>query len=131
MEKDFNNGGHEGSGVPGAVKIHENVIATIVRRIACSVEGVSKISGSSFVDNIAEMVGSKKMHDRSIIVDMGESSVSVEVSINLLYGVQLPKVAAAVQEAVAKEITKLTGLKVARINIIVREIEDPADESEE
>ena len=108
MEKDFNNGGHEGSGVPGAVKIHENVIATIVRRIACSVEGVSKISGSSFVDNIAEMVGSKKMHDRSIIVDMGESSVSVEVSINLLYGV-----------------------KVARINIIVREIEDPADESEE
>ena len=60
MEKDFNNGGHEGSGVPGAVKIHENVIATIVRRIACSVEGVSKISGSSFVDNIAEMVGSSQ-----------------------------------------------------------------------
>lgn len=133
MDKEFDNGEreHGASGVPGVVKIHENVIATIVRRIACSVEGVSKISGSSFVDNIAEMVGSKKMHDRSIVVEMGDSSVSVEVSINLLYGVHLPKVAAAVQEAVAKEITKLTGLKVAKINIIVREIEDPADASEE
>lgn len=131
MNKEFDNEENGPAGVPGLVKIHENVIATIVRRIACGVEGVSKISGSSFVDNIAEMVGSKKMHDRSIIVDMRDSSVAVEVSINLLYGVQLPKVAAAVQEAVAEEITKLTGLKVSKVNIIVREIEDPADESEE
>jgi len=117
--------------VPGSVRIHENVIATIVRKMACSVEGVSKISGSSFVDNIAEMVGSKKMHDRSILVEMGESSVSVEVSINLLYGVSLPKVAAAVQEAVAQEITRLTGLQVVKVNIIVREIEEPENEKEE
>ena len=81
------------SEIRGTVRIHENVIATIVRKMACSVKGVSKISGSSFVDNIAEMVGSKKIHDRSIVVEMGESSVSVEVSINLYYGVSLPQVA--------------------------------------
>ena len=114
-----------------ALKERSRLAGRLKRNFEILSQENSKISGSSFVDNIAEMVGSKKMHDRSIIVDMGESSVSVEVSINLLYGVQLPKVAAAVQEAVAKEITKLTGLKVARINIIVREIEDPADESEE
>ena len=102
MNKNFDSRENALAVVPGVVKIHENVIATIVRRIACSVEGVSKISGSSFVDNIAEMVGSKKMHDRSILVDMGDASVSVEVSINLLYGYPLPQVAAAVQEALAK-----------------------------
>ena len=114
------------SEIRGTVRIHENVIATIVRKMACSVKGVSKISGSSFVDNIAEMVGSKKIHDRSIVVEMGESSVSVEVSINLYYGVSLPQVASAVQEAISGEIARLTGLKVGRVNIVVREIEDPA-----
>ena len=107
------------------------MIATIVRKMACSVKGVSKISGSSFVDNIAEMVGSKKIHDRSIVVEMGESSVSVEVSINLYYGVSLPQVASAVQEAISGEIARLTGLKVGRVNIVVREIEDPEEEEQE
>ena len=119
------------SATKGTVRIHENVIATIVRRMACSVEGVSKISGSSFFDNIAEMVGSKKIHDRSIVVEMGPSSVSVEVSVNLYYGVSLPQVAAAVQTAIADEITRLTGLKVGRVNIVVREIEDAEEPQEE
>ena len=117
--------------VSGNVRIHENVIASIVRKVACSVEGVSKISGSSFVDNIAEMVGSKKMHDRSITVEMGDSSVSVEVSINLVYGVSLPEVAQKVQKAVSDEIIRLTGLKVAKVNIVIREIEYPDNEKEE
>ena len=117
--------------VPGNVKIHGNVISSIVRKIACSVEGVSKISGSSFVDNIAEMVGSKKMHDRSIVVEMGDSSVSVEVSISLVYGVSLPEVAEKVQKAVADEIIRLTGLKVAKVNIVIREIEEPENGKEE
>ena len=117
--------------VSGNVRIHENVIASIVRKVACSVEGVSKISGSSFVDNIAEMVGSKKMHDRSIVVEMGDSSVSVEVSINLVYGVSLPEVAEKVQKAVADEIIRLTGLKVAKVNIVIREIEEPENGKEE
>lgn len=119
------------SSVPGNVRIHGNVIAAIVRKIACSVEGVAKISGSSFVDNIAEMVGSKKMHDRSIVVEMGESSVSVEVSINLVYGVSLPDVAEKVQKAVSAEISRLTGLKVSKVNIVIREIEYPDDGKEE
>ena len=83
------------------------------------------------MDNIAEMVGSKKMHDRSITVEMGDSSVSVEVSINLVYGVSLPEVAQKVQKAVADEIIRLTGLKVAKVNIVIREIEYPDNEKEE
>ena len=104
------------SATKGTVRIHENVIATIVRRMACSVEGVSKI---------------KKIHDRSIVVEMGPSSVSVEVSVNLYYGVSLPQVAAAVQTAIADEITRLTGLKVGCVNIVVREIEDAEEPQEE
>ena len=36
----------------GEVKIHENVIASLVRRAALSIEGVSRLAGSTLVDNI-------------------------------------------------------------------------------
>lgn len=112
----------------GLIKIHEGVIATIVRKSACSVEGVSRITGNSFVDNIAEIVGSKKMQDRSIVVSMGNNNVSVELAINVEYGIRLPEVAANVQSAVAAEIERLTGLAVSKVNVIVREMEEPRQE---
>ena len=115
----------------GQIKIHEGAIATIVRKAACAVPGVTRITGNSFVDNIAEIVGSKKIQDRSIQIVMNNASVAVELSINIQYGVQLPAVAAAVQDAVSKEINAITGLNVTKVNVIVREMEDAADDESE
>ncbi len=115
----------------GQIKIHEGAIATIVRKAACSVPGVTRITGNSFVDNIAEIVGSKKIQDRSIQIAMNNSSVAVELSINIQYGVQLPAVAAAVQDAVSREIKAITGLNVTKVNVIVREMEDASEDETE
>ncbi len=115
----------------GQIKIHEGAIATIVRKAACAVPGVTRITGNSFVDNIAEIVGSKKIQDRSIQIAMNNASVAVELSINIQYGVQLPAVAAAVQDVVSKEINAITGLNVTKVNVIVREMEDAADDESE
>ena len=115
----------------GQIKIHEGAIATIVRKAACSVPGVTRITGNSFVDNIAEIVGSKKIQDRSIQIAMNNSSVAVELSINIQYGVQLPAVAAAVQDAVSREIKAITGLNVTKVNVIVLEMEDASEDEAE
>ncbi len=115
----------------GQIRIHEGAIATIVRKAACSVPGVTRITGNSFVDNIAEIVGSKKIQDRSIQIAMNNSSVAVELSINIQYGVQLPAVAAAVQDAVSREIKAITGLNVTKVNVIVREMEDASEDEAE
>ena len=115
----------------GQIKIHEGAIATIVRKAACSVPGVTRITGNSFGDNIAEIVGSKKIQDRSIQIAMNNSSVAVELSINIQYGVQLPAVAAAVQDAVSREIKAITGLNVTKVNVIVREMEDASEDEAE
>ena len=115
----------------GQIKIHEGATATIVRKAACSVPGVTRITGNSFVDNIAEIVGSKKIQDRSIQIAMNNSSVAVELSINIQYGVQLPAVAAAVQDAVSREIKAITGLNVTKVNVIVREMEDASEDEAE
>ena len=111
----------------GVIRIAAGALSTIVRRAACSVEGVTRITGNSLVDNIAEFVGSKKVMDRAIQIAIQGSSVSVELSINVCYGVSLPEIAADVQQTVANQIKELTSLEAAQINVIIREMEDIAD----
>ncbi len=113
----------------GDIRIHERVIITIVRKIAAGTEGVSRISGSSLVDNIAEIVGSKRIQDRAITVQMGDSSVAVEVAVNLFFGYKLPEVANALQSGIREEIKKLTGLDVSKVDIIIREIDEPVEQA--
>ena len=117
--------------VKGNIQIHESVITSIVRKVASETEGVSRISGSSLVDNIAEIMGSKRIQDRAISVQMGKASVAVEVSVNLYFGFKLPEVAANLQSSIESEIKKITVLQVSNVDIIIREIDEPADEENE
>ena len=112
----------------GVIRVHESVIASIVRKITLETEGVVRLAGNSLVDNLAEIVGSKKIQDRSITVEMGASSVSIEIGVIIKYGVPIPPVAEAIKNSVASEILKLTGMKVGKINIIVMDLEEETPE---
>lgn len=112
------------------VRIHESVVVSIVRNVVGKVEGVSRISGNSLMDNIAGIMGSRRLQDRAISVKMGDSSVSVELSVNLIFGYKLPEVALALQTAVRKEIESITGLRAEKVDVIVCEFEEPAESSE-
>ena len=115
----------------GEVKIHENVISSLARRATLEVEGVSRLAGSLLVDNIAEIVGSRRMQDRAITVQMGEDNrVSLEIKLNIKVGFRLPKVAAAVQKAVISAIENTTGMTVAKVDVLVQEVE-PETETED
>lgn len=108
----------------GCIKIHEGAVATIVKKNALSVEGVARISGSSLIDNLAEIIGSKKIQDRSICIRFGEGSVSVEIAINVIYGFNLQKIASEVQQRIVDAIQQMTGLSVKSVNVTIREVED-------
>ena len=115
----------------GVVKVHESVISSIVRKAALGVEGVLRLGNSTLVDNLAEIVGSKKIQDRAISVEMNGNAVSVELRVILQYGVLIPHVAAQLKEAVAEEITRLSGMTVDHVNVVVMDLEDVADGEEE
>jgi uncharacterized alkaline shock family protein YloU len=119
---------NETGGELGLVRIHENVLATIVRKATCSVKGIVKLAGSAFVDNLAEIVGSRKIHDRAISIDMGGESLLIEVKVNCLYGEHIPTVATSVQKAISEEVEKLTGLAVGKVNISVQELNEAEKE---
>lgn len=115
---------------PGIIRIDARAIASIAKQAVCEVEGVTRLSGNSIVDNIAEFVGSRKIQDRSLQVAFEENAVSVEVAVNVAYGFSLPEVAAEVQQSVSSAIEQLTGLSVRQVNVAIREIEEPANEPE-
>ena len=121
----------EDSGI-GDVKIHENVIASLARRATLKIEGVSRLAGSLLMDNIAEIVGSRRMQERAITVTMDDNNrVSLEIKLNIIIGYRLPAVAAAVQKAVISEIESATGMTVTKVNVLVQEVEEDEDHGDD
>ncbi|HBC88055.1 MAG TPA: hypothetical protein DCZ94_13985 [Lentisphaeria bacterium] len=114
----------------GLIKIHENVISSIVRKAACSVNGVIRIAGSPLVDNIAEIIGNRRIGDRSIAININGDTVAIEVKVNIAYGTHLPTVAANVQSAIMREVEKMTGMTVTNVNVIVQELDTEEREDE-
>ena len=114
----------EGSDL-GLVKIHENVIASLVRRATLETEGVSRLSGSSIVDNIAEIVGSRRMQARAISIDLSEENrVRIEVKLNIKFGYKVPELAEKVQKAVISLVESTTGMTVTSVNVLIQDIEE-------
>ena len=119
-----------GNNCLGEIRIAAPALSMIIRRAVCSVEGVSRLAGSSLVDNIAEFVGSKKVMDRAIQMTIGRSSIEAVVAINIRYGFALPEIAAAVQKNVVSQVRELTGLTASRVDVIIREMEFGDDDKE-
>ena len=113
----------------GSIAVTERAVAMIVRNSAYSIPAVAKLSGNTLVDNIAELVGSKSMKDRAICVKAEEDGVlAIEIAITIRYGYNLPETAAELQNLIAENVFAMTGLTVACVNVIVRDMEEP-DES--
>ena len=116
----------------GDIKIHENVVASLVRQAALEQEGVSRLAGSALVDDIANLVGSRRMQSRAITVELGEDGrVGIEIKLNLVFGFRIPDVAERVQKAVIGMVEETTGMTVTRVNVVIQEIEEPVVETEE
>ena len=104
--------------VNGTVKISEDVIAEIVSRAVCDVEGVVGISAKPGAD-IAELIG-KKNWGRGLKISVNEdSSVSVDCNIIVNYGQAVVNIANAVQAAVITALESITGIKIAGVNVNV------------
>lgn len=107
----------------GVVKIHKNVIAQVASLAAREVEGVSRISTSLFTE-LLRILTRGKVVKYPVKVELRENNeVTLCISIVVNYGVNIPNVAANVQENVKKAIEKMTGLYPADIHIKVKGVE--------
>ena len=66
----------------GTIRILDGAISTIVKRTVLGIEGVARLSGSSLIDDFADLVRSKRMQDRSIQIEHKDESIAITVAVN-------------------------------------------------
>lgn len=114
----------------GSVRIHNNVISVIAHEAADRVPGVVELSGT-LVDGLADMIG-KGSRDRGIRVAVeSENTITVELTVVLEYGVNIPETCGKLQNEVRKSIEDMTGKKVQAVNVSVQGIRRVATDSAE
>ena len=104
----------------GAVQISDEVISVIAATAAQEVDGVAKlVTQTNLMDKF-----SKKNSGRAkgVVIDIGDDTVNVNVSITALYNCKVREVAQKVQENIKNAIETMTGLKVGNVSVVVADI---------
>ncbi|MDR3144281.1 MAG: Asp23/Gls24 family envelope stress response protein [Puniceicoccales bacterium] len=112
----------------GEIKINHSVIANIATLSAMQTDGVLCVGKRGFASGIASFFSNKKSSGSGISVSEDEfGNYVIDICVTLKFGCELAKVAANVQQNVAKHITKMTNSGVGRINIVIEGVEVTED----
>ena len=114
----------------GTIRILDGAISTIVKRTVLGIEGVARLSGSSLIDDFADLVRSKRMQDRSIQIVHNEQDIAVTVAINPYFGYKFPALIAEIRQKVSGAVFEMTGVKVSSVGVDIKGIEDRPAEKE-
>ena len=99
----------------GEVQIADEVVAISAGLAATEVDCVDSMAGN-ITNELVGKLGMKNL-SKGVKVDVTEDHVSVDLSLNLTYGYNIPEVSEAVQDRVKSAIENMTGLSVLDINI--------------
>src|ERR1700722_1844764 len=101
--------------------IEDRVFQGIVLHCLSKIEGITLVEGN-FIDNILgrnSLEGIKGIHTEQ---DSKHQCVAIRVEVNVCYGVPIPKKAGEIQSKIAEEIIKLTGLHVATVHVVFKNV---------
>ncbi|WEG14316.1 Asp23/Gls24 family envelope stress response protein [Pullulanibacillus sp. KACC 23026] len=105
----------------GKIEISPEVLEVIASLAATEVSGVASMHGS-FATGVAEKMG-RRNYGKGVRVDLGEEGIVIDVSLHMVFGVSIPKVAQLVQENISQTLRTMTALEVKAINVHVVGIE--------
>ena len=99
------------------LNISEDVIGIIAGLAASEVEGIAGMT-LGFVDGINQILGGNKKYSKGVKIELEGRKVTIDLYVNVKYGVRIPDIAFAAQNAVEN----MTGLEVAAVNVNVQGI---------
>jgi len=103
------------------LNISEDVIGIIAGLAASEVEGIAGMT-LGFVDGINQILGSNKKYSKGVKISLEGKRVTIDLYVNVKYGVRIPDIAWAAQNAVKTAVENMTGLEVLSVNINVQGI---------
>jgi uncharacterized alkaline shock family protein YloU len=116
----------------GKIQIADEVIQIIAGLAASEVEGVAGMSGS-FAGGLTESLLGRKNLAKGVKVQFaeGDKSCSIDVSVALHFGVNIPTVCVLIQEQVKAAVENMTGLEVSAIHVHVVAVTFQGEKSKE
>lgn len=103
------------------LNISEDVIGIIAGLAASEVEGIAGMT-LGFVDGINQILGGNKKYSKGVKIELEGKRVTIDLYVNVKYGVRIPDIAWAAQNAVKSAVENMTGLDVTAVNINVQGI---------
>ncbi len=101
--------------------IDTQVFQGIVLQCLSQIDGIALVAGN-FIDNIFGRSGPEVAGGIYSEQDTQKHSVSIKIEVNIGYGISIPAKAEEIQSLVVEEITRLTGLRVASVHVVFKNI---------
>ena len=111
--------------VGGETSIDDEVIASIAGAAAQEVEGVASMGTTSIRQTISDAVGRSEKKSRGVEVEAGKKEAIIDLTLNVLYGFNIPNIIINVRKTVATRLLDLCGLVAKEVNVTVAGIEFP------
>jgi uncharacterized alkaline shock family protein YloU len=101
--------------------IESQVFQTIVLECLSKVHGI-RLAAGGLIESLLGLESKELI--KSITIDQNEKehTVNVKVEISIAYGLSIPVKAEEIQSLITLELTKLTGLHVGEVHVIVKNI---------
>ena len=109
------------NGPLGEVQIANEVVAIIAGIAATEVDGVAAMAGDIQKELVSKL-GMKNL-SKGVKVEIVDSVVSVDLTLNIEYGMNILETSKKVQEKVKAAIENMTGLEVADVNIHIASVD--------
>ena len=114
----------EDPGGIGSVRIDNEVLGSIAAIAAIRVPGLHHIT-TTLADTIWRFF--RRSQDAGIKVIVTEGEVTFELGVVLEYGVVIPEVTFQVQKAIRDEVERMSGLRVAKVDVVVHGVQGGRD----
>lgn len=101
--------------------IENRVFQSIVLQVLATIEGISLLEGN-LIDNLLGRTATESVKGIYAEQDMHSHTIGIKVEINICYGLSIPEKAEEIQNKIAEEITKLTGLHVSSVHVVFKNI---------
>ena len=105
--------------------IENRVFQGIVLQCLSEIDGITLLEGG-FIDNILGRNSLEGVKGISSEQDNKNHSVSIRVEVNICFGFSIPEMAEKIQSRITEEVTHLTGLHVACVHVVFKNVV-PAD----
>ncbi|MCH9617805.1 MAG: hypothetical protein SP1CHLAM9_11250 [Chlamydiia bacterium] len=102
--------------------IETRVFQSITIKCVSNIDGIALLEEGTLMDNLLGREGLERVKGIYVEQDPKNRSVGIKVELNVYYGISLPEKSEEIQETIASEVTKLTGLHVSSVHVVFKNL---------